>query len=987
MKNKQTVLEEAVQYLAKAEEWNVKGNRTETLRLSKQAVEVSEMAEDWSIYGRAMNLVVEGYLSQGREEDAIEWIGRLEHVFSDLEEMNGNYAYLYASRAKLMKFRGDTDAILDSYHKIVRLLSAVLHPDLFLLSEAYTQIGSFYLEQNDTQQALLYLQKSLSIVLPEDDSRSIHHFLAYAHLARYYGVQGAYNKAIDYQEKTLHFVLKHYPEGHKMILVSYIRIGAIYILQSSTTKAEGDYQKAIYYFNRVLESHDPQLEPVALAAAYQNLGYVYLMQKKYWEAMPYLTKALEMYGSFFGAKHPYMGQMHNNIGNVYLGQKEYESAKQSFQNALDSLYPDIHIRQDCFLQPPLGRSTNLFQAIKALKGKGETFFSSFVSSAGTLKELEFSIETYSLACLLFDQARTSYDFDESKFSLGQMIESIYLFEGGLETALKAEEEFLTISGKGGGEWAFYFCEKAKANVLMNALQDNWAKALVNISADLLQKEKELKTSLTQLDKNIQKLSLKQEKTPFSESELLQLQSWQAQFFETHHRYVQLKDELEQDYPDYFQLKYDTQTVEIAALQKVLAENQVLLNYFIARDYIYIFVITPDDFEIVQEIKPDDFEGLVTQFLAAIRNHESAQYVSTAAELYRLLLQSVEDYFVNPFDVEEDTLKHLVIVPNDVLCYIPFEALLKADSHYSKRVGLSFEEQEKEVSLDYASLDYLLKYVAVSYHYSASLFYFQHQQQARRSRKRYVGHFAGFAPVYQPKDRAAIVTNGTSNATFPSFSVVEKTVPPNMAWAIPSEAFSSDGNFAPLPYSELEVKNIAALFAAKGFISETYLHKAATKEQFERVSNGFKYLLVAAHGLVNDEQTSLSGLVFHPNLTLSGDTNFSVSDRILSMEEIYHLDLQADLVVLSSCDSGIGKLVKGEGMIAVNRGFLYSGANHIISTLFKVYDKPSSILTQYLFEEILKGANYTLAIRMAKLRLLEMKEVDVKSWCGFVLIGG
>ncbi|MFK7908251.1 MAG: CHAT domain-containing protein, partial [Chitinophagales bacterium] len=115
---------------------------------------------------------------------------------------------------------------------------------------------------------------------------------------------------------------------------------------------------------------------------------------------------------------------------------------------------------------------------------------------------------------------------------------------------------------------------------------------------------------------------------------------------------------------------------------------------------------------------------------------------------------------------------------------------------------------------------------------------------------------------------------------------------------------------------------------------------------------------------------------------------SQTDCILSMEETYHLNLsKTDLVVLSSCESGIGELAKGEGMMAVNRGFLYAGAKNVVSTLFKVYDKPSSLLTQYLFEGILEGKGYSESLRLAKLRLLKVEEVDVKSWCGFVLIGG
>lgn len=105
-----------------------------------------------------------------------------------------------------------------------------------------------------------------------------------------------------------------------------------------------------------------------------------------------------------------------------------------------------------------------------------------------------------------------------------------------------------------------------------------------------------------------------------------------------------------------------------------------------------------------------------------------------------------------------------------------------------------------------------------------------------------------------------------------------------------------------------------------------------------------------------------------------------------MEETYQLQLQADLVVLSSCESGIGALTKGEGMMAVNRGFLYAGAKNVVFTLFKVLDKTSSELTQNLFTHILKGDNFVTALRKAKLALIEQEGIDPKSWSGFVLLG-
>ena len=92
---------------------------------------------------------------------------------------------------------------------------------------------------------------------------------------------------------------------------------------------------------------------------------------------------------------------------------------------------------------------------------------------------------------------------------------------------------------------------------------------------------------------------------------------------------------------------------------------------------------------------------------------------------------------------------------------------------------------------------------------------------------------------------------------------------------------------------------------------------------------------------------------------------SKNDCILSLEETYQLQIQADLVVLSSCESGIGALTKGEGMMAVNRGFLYAGAKNVVFTLFKVLDKPSSELTQNLFAHILKGDDFVTALRKAQ----------------------
>jgi tetratricopeptide (TPR) repeat protein len=106
-----------------------------------------------------------------------------------------------------------------------------------------------------------------------------------------------------------------------------------------------------------------------------------------------------------------------------------------------------------------------------------------------------------------------------------------------------------------------------------------------------------------------------------------------------------------------------------------------------------------------------------------------------------------------------------------------------------------------------------------------------------------------------------------------------------------------------------------------------------------------------------------------------------------LAEMYNLDLDADLIVLSSCDSGIGKLVKGEGVISMTRGLFYSGAANIIVSLWKVTDHHTSTLMIELYRHILEGKTYSEALRAAKLHMIKDQSTAAPLfWSGFILIG-
>ena len=155
----------------------------------------------------------------------------------------------------------------------------------------------------------------------------------------------------------------------------------------------------------------------------------------------------------------------------------------------------------------------------------------------------------------------------------------------------------------------------------------------------------------------------------------------------------------------------------------------------------------------------------------------------------------------------------------------------------------------------------------------------------------------------------------------------------------------------------------------------YLGENAQLQHFKTAIQHFNYILVASHGIIAWQQPAASGIVF-------AKSNTAQTEHILYRADTYNLKLEADLVVLSACESGIGELAKGEGMMGINRGFMYSGAKNIIFTLFKIPDETALITA--LFQHILSGENYAMSLHKAKKQLIE-KNGFVNKWAGFVLI--
>jgi CHAT domain-containing protein len=146
---------------------------------------------------------------------------------------------------------------------------------------------------------------------------------------------------------------------------------------------------------------------------------------------------------------------------------------------------------------------------------------------------------------------------------------------------------------------------------------------------------------------------------------------------------------------------------------------------------------------------------------------------------------------------------------------------------------------------------------------------------------------------------------------------------------------------------------------------------------------YRIIHFATHGMINNDHPELSGIV----LSLFDQEGRS-QDGFLRLHDIYNLHLPADLVVLSACSTGLGKDVRGEGLIGLTRGFMYAGASGVVASLWKVDDRATAELMKFFYEGMFrKGLPPAAALREAQLRMSQQKAWrSPYYWAGFIIQG-
>ncbi len=362
------------------------------------------------------------------------------------------------------------------------------------------------------------------------------------------------------------------------------------------------------------------------------------------------------------------------------------------------------------------------------------------------------------------------------------------------------------------------------------------------------------------------------------------------------------------------------------------KNTVFLEYFVGDSSSCLWVITKKDHQLFlvpgRKILQEQIETIRFALLdPELSNREF--FTRTASSLYEQLIKPAEPYL--------SPKSRLVIIPDGVLNYLPFEVLL---------TGTKGIKQE----IPYYDMPFLVKKFPISYVQSASVLrsLLSEQTGSRESGSGNKKLIAFGDPVYGgEKDTAYEITK----------------------------------SYERLQYSGKEVENIASFF--RNGDAEIYIRSDATEENVkkEREFNRFDYLHFATHGFIDEIKPDFSSLV------LTHDVN-SEEDGYLRASEIFNLKLNSELVVLSACQTGLGKLIRGEGMVGLTRAFMYAGAPSILVSLWSVSDISTATLMGEFYKYLIKNKLYkTDALRKAQLSLITNPNYSHPFyWAPFVLIG-
>ena len=689
----------------------------------------------------------------------------------------------------------------------------------------------------------------------------------------------------------------------------------------------GDLPRALDYSNQALLLFAQLGDRSGEAAALTNLGSVYKILGETQKALDYYEKALVARRA---AEDQYGEAYTLSARGAVYEQMGNES------KALDHLTRALALTRK--VGDRLGEADTLYQLAR-LERRGGNFGQARHRLEEALKIVESTRAKVSLAdtrAVYFASRQEMYDF--------------YI-------------DLLMQPDKSGGEGdvtgAWLANERRSARNLAERLAEVSADLHAGVAPELLQREARLQQDLSaKADQQVRLLSRKhtadQAAALAKEIEALTIE------------YEQALAQIRQASPRYAALTQPEPTSLKHLQAEVLDSGTLLLEYSLGEERSYLWAITQTSIKGYELPKRSTLESTARRFYDLLIAKADTLYPEVLNALSEMLLKPVADQLGG---------KRLLIVSDGALHYVPFGALplpsASASKSGNRRVGRNWGESPQPV---------IEHHEIVSLPSASVLAILRREMTGRRPAPNLVAVLAD--PVFDKEDQRVKAKLGNPPAEGQASQAKVSEPASTLTDTFRSMQESGLTTFERLLLSRREAEAIHALVPGNQSLQAldfTASRATAISPELGR----YRIVHFATHSLLNNQHPGLSGIV----LSLV-DQQGKPQDGFLRLYEIYNLRLNADLVVLSSCQTALGKEFRGEGLVGLTRGFMYAGAPRVVASLWKVSDKATAELMKRFYQKMLKdGLRPAAALRAAQVSMLREKQWQAAYyWAGFLLQG-
>lgn len=900
--------------------------------------------------------------TEGSYQKAMDWYKKGMSLAHSTDHSTEIEIMLYAGIGEVYLSQGKYDKAVEQLSDAQNLYHQNQLENNQLLSRIYTARGETHLRLGEYETALIYFELALetnqqNLPHPHPDLSKTQNNLA---LVYYY--QGDYQRALEYMRNATNVLASFHGQYHRLVAVGYNNIGIVYSEIGKLQQAVEYLKKSIRIRENILRSDHPDI-----AIGYQNLGAIYSDMEEYDQAIEQYQKAKELFRDRFPDGHPELANIYANLGEAYGEKKEYDKA-------LDFYFKDLEINERMLSadHPFIGdtfskvgyiytQMGNYDQALEYFERSLEVLINNYslenpfqdlslsdtpypelllttlqfkadalhqqAEENGRQRQLDLALQTYLQTVTFIDDLQQSLNREESKFYLRERTADIY--EEGFNVALKL------LKDSGNTDYQnhlFYFAQKSRNQILLEQVQKLGNQKFARIPDSLISREQDLRSQVSRWQQQLSRMTSRE-----ATADSLERMAVQDSLFHSKRQLQNYIQYLEESYPEYYGLKFQPPVTTIEEVQQnILVPGQSMISYFFSDESLFAMVLSSDTFEVVELPADSTLTDQISQYRSGITGDANiASFSRQGHDLYKQFIAPLSDIIAGP---------KLLIIPDGPLHYLPFESLitnLPADSE----------------NLRPRDLSYLITSYAINYASSVGLLELQQQSETDYSKA-----FLGIAPTFNH------VSPSNQRVLYPDYN----------------------RPVSPLLFNKREVQKLEKLYNQReGLLSflrsaknngDTVIGEDATETRFKEINlNKYRVIHLATHAFLNEEHPEQSGILF----SAPDDRE----DGTLHAAEIYHLNLSAELVALSACNTGTGTLAKGEGIMGLSRAFQYAGAQNLLISLWEVDDRSTEQLMINFYKQKEQKKHPAEALRQAKLSMINNSQYKhPKYWAPFIYLG-